>query len=1006
MRLAVGPGVSSMRCLLIMILMLVACQSVVWECTPSCNNPCTELNGRVELECATCPSNYQCHPGAAGFPSTGLAAGPDGEVLPLPTGDSAPGAIILPEGPASVHIISSATAPTASTGSGSPHPRCGRLIPSQATDKDSLCVHLVHGASTVMGDLRLLNTSSTGQRHTPPPQTVRAGTDGWWAISDGVFWAAVPSGYKDGAQIQSYTVAMAYRGACVAPSCGPGDFYDLTVRVSLRGVPSARPPSSTAEHHVVVTVSRSSDHLPSLQHDEVGWTECILQATATLSAGGSAAAAGRRGSGGSAAFHSSAESGLTSVAEAVRALHPESKNPPEWCTGERAAAAQDQEHTIGGTHSIDLDKTPSACEQYAETNATNKVHIKYFLEQQRAETAMQDAIETSLCDGSPDEATFQRRLEELLKPVRMAVRLHVHMAFIAKSTCSRNTAIDRQRAMEQRQLLQLPSYADGYFLLKHAPGERLAAHAKWTESAVKSLGWGDDASRLVSEGRDTWLHLLSPYSHTPNQTIGGHARWSTPVEQKVTSVAPDPLPDSPALTSTPLLSRSPPAFTPTGDERRPGVPPRPARSRRGVVPAPNLAPRALQHVGVVARVERDEPPAAGWRAVLCAAALVARRSPCLPVHAPFTPVHTVAFTCTGAQPLSSRVGLTAAWRAQLEAVQHRHRHNNAFLVYSTAYEAPCKRLQLLSDVRADAGAAPGVRSAEWRESVVQSQAAQESFLINELEGIRSAGACDLANVSAVDLIAAFGNDTQISLAMGKALLTQGVIKVKGGRCPCESVAPEVVTSTTRAIGALAADARVLKGQWMSKWGAWMLTLATAYHKLVPICQPADPVFARFGPDVWDCDDQPLPTEPDGKLVYDLIPMNAARGFCYGPKCAEAARAIDAYRAYLHEFSGFRVTVVHSMVATQCPFLGDSGARFVRLLVSLNERLPKVLHQLWEAREGLAAACVAPSRSNERQAKANWEQAKQLRADELKRRYERQQALEQEERENVERARSG
>ena len=82
----------------------------------------------------------------------------------------------------------------------------------------------------------------------------------------------------------------------------------------------------------------------------------------------------------------------------------------------------------------------------------------------------------------------------------MAVRLHVHMAFradaettaarlrpylraalpllahlplqrspaavrgrrrggaVAKSVCSRNTAIDRQRAMEQRQILQLPSY--------------------------------------------------------------------------------------------------------------------------------------------------------------------------------------------------------------------------------------------------------------------------------------------------------------------------------------------------------------------------------------------------------------------------------------------------------------------------------------------------------------------------------------------------------------------
>eukprot|EP00966_Prymnesium_polylepis_P077202 1788553-Prymnesium_polylepis.1 len=40
-----------------------------------------------------------------------------------------------------------------------------------------------------------------------------------------------------------------------------------------------------------------------------------------------------------------------------------------------------------------------------------------------------------------------------------------------------------------------------------------------------------------------------------------------------------------------------------------------------------------------------------------------------------------------------REPLVASWRAQFESVQHRHRHNNAFLVYSSAYEAPCKRLQ-------------------------------------------------------------------------------------------------------------------------------------------------------------------------------------------------------------------------------------------------------------------------------------------------------------------------
>ena len=39
------------------------------------------------------------------------------------------------------------------------------------------------------------------------------------------------------------------------------------------------------------------------------------------------------------------------------------------------------------------DRQHSACEQLAETNATNAVHIKYFLEQQRAETRFMDAVE-------------------------------------------------------------------------------------------------------------------------------------------------------------------------------------------------------------------------------------------------------------------------------------------------------------------------------------------------------------------------------------------------------------------------------------------------------------------------------------------------------------------------------------------------------------------------------------------------------------------------------------
>ena len=62
----------------------------------------------------------------------------------------------------------------------------------------------------------------------------------------------------------------------------------------------------------------------------------------------------------------------------------------------------------------------------------------------------------------------------------------------------------------------------------------------------------------------------------------------------------------------------------------------------------------------------------------------------------------------------------------------------------------------------------------------------------------------------------------------------------------------------------------------------------------------------------------------GKLVYDLLPINASRGYCYGWSCVPAARAIDAYRAFLHDFSAFRKTVVHSILGKHCPYGGAEG----------------------------------------------------------------------------------
>ncbi|KAL1527987.1 hypothetical protein AB1Y20_009358 [Prymnesium parvum] len=816
------------------------------NCEPWCRSPCRELNGNVVYECGGCISEA-CRPGAPGYPT-----------------------------------LESARSPTAA------RPRCGRLIPSQVSDMAPLCVHLDVAASS-LGELTLRNSSATNTRATRLPEKVTAASAAWWAVRDGVLWASVPSGFKDGGAIKPFSFAAVYRAPCVGAACPPASFYDVAVTISLRQVENEAP--LLGEHALSVRVTPSTAGLPAV-HGVVEWAPCLLECKATLVQGD-----GRAGG------------------EATRLVHPNAKQPPEWCFGSQAQKVLDGEHEIGGTRSIDLSKTPSACEQYAETNATNAVHIQYFLEQQRAETAMMDSIESAggLCArGGDDEATFQARLEKLLQPVRMAVRLHVHMAFIAKGVCSRNTAIDRQRAMEQKQLLQLPSYADGYFYLIHPPGERLMAHQEWTASAVQSLGWGDDEKKLVSEGRDTWLHLLSPYTHAQNRSIEGHALWTLPSDRKVMSVDPEFLPDQPD-------------------------------------PDTDWCPLPILHH------EQYNTWESWFVWNLTSYLLQAGASFCR-------------------MPLPSRAPLVASWREQLEAVQHRHRHNNAFLVYSTAYEAPCKRLQLLADVRSDVRPQ---KSDEWRERTRAKQRDFERYLVQQMEAVRRAGPCDLANVTAADLVDAFGNDTYLALAMGKALLTRGTILVLDGRSPCEALPRPRVEELSRVIGEIPGEARLRRLPAMTKWGAWMLTLSTAYHKLVPICQPADPLYARFEPDNWACETQPLPAEPDGKLVYDLVPMDSSRGFCYGEKCGRAARAIDKYRAFLHRFSRFRMTLVHSMIAFLCPFATEEN-EFLTLLLHLQKQLPELLAELRRALDGLVAACVAPSRSNERQASSNWQQAVQLR----------------------------
>ena len=154
---------------------------------------------------------------------------------------------------------------------------------------------------------------------------------------------------------------------------------------------------------------------------------------------------------------------------------------------------------------------------------------------------------------------------------------------------------------------------------------------------------------------------------------------------------------------------------------------------------------------------------------------------------------------------------------------------------------------------------------------------------------------------------------------------------------------------------------------------WRLTLGSAYHKIVPFCEPADPLYKRVYPTTdWACATPPLPAEPEGLVVYDLVPSHPERGYCYGEVCREAVRAIDAYRAFLHVFSRYRSSLVYAFLSDECPFTdGSSADGFEADLMQLIADLPPLLRQLGDAADGLKAACVAPSRMALRGIKQNW-----------------------------------
>lgn len=755
--------------------------------------------------------------------------------------------------------------------------RCGILSNSAARDGDSLCIHLEHTASHV-GELRLLNSSALNTTHSQLPETIASGTTASFAVRDGVFWQAT-GGSKSGGRLDPFSFTVWYRGSCHKHTCSDAAaFYDVGVTLSLRRVGGPVSGVHVASGSVGHSLNAPAASAPRY---EASWTRCLLEATFRLVDGPVGTA--------------------DAPALSTRAVDAASEQSL-WCD-ESDIPASAKGHHLGGIASIDLQNAPDACQELAEAAAANEVHIRYFLMQQQVERDLLDNIENGLCgssmSGPPDEVTFAQTLERLLQPFRMATRLHIYMAFVAKGVCARNVHVDRQRAMEEAQLLQLPSYAAGYFDLAVSPEEYLKRHGKEAEAASV---YGSEWAPTDEPGRATWVHLLSPYSHEVNASVNGHKLWR---RAPVMSVDPLYLPDQPD-------------------------------------PTKDFCPLPILH---------HEPwnTQESWAMWNISSYLL----------------QTGAAFCAPAGA-AARAARITMWRAHLTHLATMHRGNNAFIVYSAAYDAPCRLLEIDAEARA------GLRGdIDWTTHRARAQEVHAADMTRKLEAIRSQGACDLANVTTIDLLHALGNDTNVAFAMGKRLLQGVIMHDADGPTGCPDVLTAArVSEIDVALGTIpVADERV--DQYMGDRGIWTLTLGSAYHKIVPWCSPADPLYKRVSPTTnWACVRQPRPAEPEGLIVYDLVPMDATRGYCYGEPCRRAARAYDAYRAFLHVFSRYRSSVVYALLSAECPYADSSGG-FQSDLEQLIRDWPSVLQQLWDARSSLQASCVAPSRMEQRGVIENW-----------------------------------
>ena len=161
------------------------------------------------------------------------------------------------------------------------------------------------------------------------------------------------------------------------------------------------------------------------------------------------------------------------------------------------------------------------CHMMAHAKALNEVHITYFLNQQREEAKLLDQVESRLCvpsvhDGSPThggtlhEATFQQRLDRMLAPYRMATRLHINMAFYAKSVCGENSKTDRMHA-QRSDNSALPTYASGFFLLPENE----------THSGPRASPPPPPAPLNAPDyGRSSWSQLERPYTVDKSKVTG------------------------------------------------------------------------------------------------------------------------------------------------------------------------------------------------------------------------------------------------------------------------------------------------------------------------------------------------------------------------------------------------------------------------------------------------------------------------------------------------------